>query len=449
MANILNLPAFDVLKVEENEFDYHVDVKSNLEPTACLRCGVTPPRLYRHAVKGQRFMDTPMHAKRVGVYVQRVRYKCRDCGQTFMEDLPDMDESRSATKRLIEYVQEKSFLEPFTKIADDVGITEGTVRNIFHDLVAELDARHPFATPEYVGIDEAHLLNNLRGVITNLGKRTIVDILPNKDRDTVVRRLQRMPERERVKGFSIDMHRPYLQAVNAVFPGTPVVIDKWHVQKKANEAMEEVRKEVKGGLSTKEKRVLRRDKFILRKRQHRLTPQEAFLVETWTNAYPRLAEAYRLKEGFYQVYDAPDRETAERLFEEWKASIPKDLKPLFGAVADMVGRWHEHIFAYFDHRITNAYTESVNRGLKELNRRGRGYSFEVLRARVLYKSEHVVQKPKFGREPEPEPQVMPMNYLEVHHIKPLGVIDYGASIPKLIVLTAEEHRLLHSTWDYE
>ena len=42
------------------------------------------------------------------------------------------------------------------------------------------------------------------------------------------------------------------------------------------------------------------------------------------------------------------------------------------------------IFNYYDCRISNAYTESINRIGKDINRMGRGYSFEVIRVRLLY-----------------------------------------------------------------
>jgi hypothetical protein len=44
------------------------------------------------------------------------------------------------------------------------------------------------------------------------------------------------------------------------------------------------------------------------------------------------------------------------------------------------------MLTYFetDIPITNAFTESINRLAKDKNRDGRGYSFEVMRARMLY-----------------------------------------------------------------
>nr|UGK56500.1 hypothetical protein [Escherichia coli] len=43
--------------------------------------------------------------------------------------------------------------------------------------------------------------------------------------------------------------------------------------------------------------------------------------------------------------------------------------------------------------VTNAYTESINRLAKDKNREGRGYSFEVMRARMLYTTKHKKKAP--------------------------------------------------------
>jgi hypothetical protein len=43
--------------------------------------------------------------------------------------------------------------------------------------------------------------------------------------------------------------------------------------------------------------------------------------------------------------------------------------------------------------VTNAYTESINRLAKDKNREGRGYSFEVMRARMLCTTKHKKKAP--------------------------------------------------------
>src|SRR5690625_1555624 len=73
-------------------------------PFHCPTCGIVP-NLYKHCKKEQLFFDLPMRAKRVGLIIKRQRYRCRECEETFFEDLPDIDASRSVTNRLIEWIQ--------------------------------------------------------------------------------------------------------------------------------------------------------------------------------------------------------------------------------------------------------------------------------------------------------------------------------------------------------
>ena len=62
--------------------------------------------------------------------------------------------------------------------------------------------------------------------------------------------------------------------------------------------------------------------------------------------------------------------------------------PKFRELAGTVHNFYEQIFAYWDCpiAISNGYTECMNRLIRENNLRGRGYSFEVLRARTLYRN---------------------------------------------------------------
>ena len=60
--------------------------------------------------------------------------------------------------------------------------------------------------------------------------------------------------------------------------------------------------------------------------------------------------------------------------------------------------WTPFILNYFNHPVTNAYTESLNSLIRVMNRLGRGYSFEALRAKILFaEGAHKVVKPKFER----------------------------------------------------
>ncbi|MEI0738698.1 transposase [Paenibacillus sp. JTLBN-2024] len=83
---------------------------------------------------------------------------------------------------------------------------------------------------------------------------------------------------------------------------------------------------------------------------------------------------------------------------DWKAKIPIEIEPAFNALTKAMNNWEREIFAYFDHRITNAYTESLNSFIRVTNRLGRGYSLEALRAKILFTKGLIKQrKPKHQR----------------------------------------------------
>lgn len=77
--NPLGLSDWTVLKQEHADGAIRFLAEYTRPPAACRRCGVLNPRLYRHEVKEQLFMDTPTHGRRAGILVLRKRFKCLDC----------------------------------------------------------------------------------------------------------------------------------------------------------------------------------------------------------------------------------------------------------------------------------------------------------------------------------------------------------------------------------
>src|SRR5699024_12387592 len=62
-----------------------------------------------------------------------------------------------------------------------------------------------------------------------------------------------------------------------------------------------------------------------------------------------------------------------------------------------VDNWQVEIFNYIDKRLTNASTESINSIIRKVERMGRGYSFDALRAKILFNEKlHNKRKPRFN-----------------------------------------------------
>lgn len=405
-ANILNLVDYTVLSVENTDHDYHIKAETKAAPIQCPTCQSNA--IVSFGRREQLIKDLPMHGRRVGIYVSTRRMKCTSCTKTFSESLPDVDDKRTMTKRLLEWIGKQAIKRTFTSIAEEVGITEGTVRIVFNDYINVLEKTLRFETPTWMGIDEIYLIKP-RGVITNIRNNTAVEILKDRNKKTVADYLYRLKARDDVQYVAMDMWKPYRDAVSDVIPQAKVVVDKFHVLRMANDSMERVRKSMKADLTLKQKRGLMHDRFVLLRRQHELTDQESFNLDGWSKNYPLLGEAYRLKEAFFGIYDAKSQHDAMQRYEAWRKSIPTELYGYFLPIVTAWSNWQPCIVEYFNHPITNAYTESLNNLIRLMNRLGRGYSFEALRAKILFSevAHKVIQpRPKFERREES----MSMNY---------------------------------------
>jgi transposase len=401
-ANILNLPAYTVTGIEETDHDYHIRAEAVKPPSACPHCRSS--NIVGFGRREQMVRDLPMHGRRVGLYVDTRRYQCRTCSKTFYEALPEVDEKRLMTKRLTGWIGRQAIKRTFASIADEVGCTESTVRSVFRDYINELEKAVRFETPKWMGIDEIHLIRP-RGVIANIQNNTIVELLPNRNKDTVVRFLHHLNGKDQIQYVAMDMWQPYRDACQAVIPQANVIIDKFHVLRMANDALERARKALRENLTPKQRRGLMHDRFVLLKRERDLTDHESLLLSGWIRNYPELGQAYQLKEAFYGIYDAQSPDEAQAKYLQWEASLTPEIAPFFSDITRAWGNWTWPILDYFDHPVTNAYTESLNNLIRVMNRLGRGYSFEALRAKILFAEgahKHKLSRPKFERRDRDE-----------------------------------------------
>ena len=122
MTNILNLTNLTIRSKIQTEDAYYLDVESNIQVIVCEHCYSVD--FIGHGIKKQLFMDTPMHGIRTAITAHRKRFRCKNCGKTFMENLPDMDEKRLATKRLVDWVKRRALDHTFSSVSHDTGLDE-------------------------------------------------------------------------------------------------------------------------------------------------------------------------------------------------------------------------------------------------------------------------------------------------------------------------------------
>lgn len=244
-----------------------------------------------------------------------------------------------------------------------------------------------YETPVIMGIDEVNLAGAYRCVITNLATNNVFDMLEFRTQDHLKPYFKNMPDREKVEWVCTDMWRPFKRSFSEYLPNARLVIDKFHVLKMASEALDEERKKYQSTLTKNERvQVKKSIRWLTLKRPSSLSQAERNALEVVRETIPSLAQAYDFKEAFFRIYDDPDKVSAMRAFEAWENTLPEKELDRFHSLAKTVHNHYEDIFAYWDSpsQITNAYTECLNGLIKIANRMGRGYSYEIIRAKTLY-----------------------------------------------------------------
>jgi transposase len=384
-TDILGLPGRLVRDVQGNAEHLIIEAQVDEVPSACPWCGsVRPP--YHFGTRRVQLADLPIRMRPVIILARRRRYRCRDCSRTFLDQLPGIHHRHEATERLVSYVQRESLCltQTFTGLALSLGVSEWLIRDIFTAHVEALERDYVIQTPRYLGIDEIYVEDAPYCVLTDLGRRCILDVLAKRDMGTVKRWLAQLSHKERVSVVAMDHWNPYRLSVQEVLPQAVIVLDKFHVLRQASEVVETVRKSVRASLSPQQQRQLKQDHRILQKRARDLTEAQRLIVESWTGFVPVLRDLLTLKEGFYEIYEAKTEQEAYERYWRWQENIPPALYDAFLPLQLTMEDWGQEAFAFFSHPITNAFTERMNLSIREAARITFGLNYRTLRAKLLF-----------------------------------------------------------------
>jgi transposase len=93
-------------------------------------------------------------------------------------------------------------------------------------------------------------------------------MLRDRNKTTVIKYLRSLPDAHIILNVAMDMWKPYKDSVQSVLPHATIVIDKFHVVRMANDALEKCQKQIRANMSIKQRRDLMNDRFIMLKRNH-------------------------------------------------------------------------------------------------------------------------------------------------------------------------------------
>lgn len=229
--------------------------------------------------------------------------------------------------------------------------------------------------------------------ICDVQNHQLIDLIPTRDYTLVAAHLKEQPthRKERVAFGCCDMSRTYRAVYRVVFPKATVVVDRFHVMKIANFAIDETRR-----------RVQRRERGHRGRKHDPLYKVRKLLIMNDTRQSPELSErmmsllslgdpegevlfAYSIKEALALYYEMADALEAEAFLREivdkaGASSSPPEVQDLAGTLSN----WFAEINAWHRSRHSNGPTEGMNNLIKRTKRVAFGFTnFENYRIRAL------------------------------------------------------------------
>ena len=343
----------------------------------------TAPRWLKNGTKTIRVRDRRLEPAPTWLLIQRQRFKCTTCNRTLYERLPDVDDDHYVTRRLREDIARSAIKRPFEDAATFHSVEATLVRRIFMAYAAEKLTGYEYEPPRVFGVDENRILGGDRFVCADIEQGKILDMLPRRDGATLDAYFDRLPGKGGVEVFCQDMWRGYETVARNHFPRALVVIDKFHVVRYANDAMDNARKSFQAKMSNEERRAMKRLNRMFLGRWERMSEERQDRLASVLADFPLMSMAYAWKERFYDLYELENRTVAEQAFFRWTTDMPAEVQPFFRPIVRMVKAWGRPIFNYYEARYTNGMVENLNGRINEINRRGFGYEFDTLRAKAL------------------------------------------------------------------
>ncbi len=380
--SLYNIDPQEFRIIDRNEVDGNItyDLEPAYDMGICPTC--ESDDINKRGTFTRKTRDLSEHAKKVGLIIHTHRYFCNNCHTTFTPTFRSIASRAKMTNRMRDYIQKQSLRVPFSRISDELDVSVPTIKGIFQDYVDILDKKHKLVAPKVIGMDENYLNGQYRCIFTDIENGLILDLLPDRKLDTVQKWLSCLPEKDRIECATMDMWGSYKDAVEIELPWVKVVIDKFHVIKNLNEAFDDIRKSLNDKLTSSQRKHLKHSRFLLLSNGDNLDISKQIFLHDLLESFPQFKEPYRIKEDFRKIYGASSKIEAETLYRKWAERASQI--PAYEAFLETVDNWYTEIFNYFDQTYTNAVTESLNAVCKEIAAIGRGYTFGVLRAKILY-----------------------------------------------------------------
>lgn len=210
---------------------------------------------------------------------------------------------------------------------------------------------------------------NFETVLSSTTK--VLEMVEGKSSEAIQAALKAMPGIDRIEQVAMDMCASFAHAVKAVLPHAEIVIDRFHLIRHANDALESVRKRQYRKLDEQQRKRFSRIHWLLFKDYANLHKDEKRLVREYLRLDTETARVYWLVQDLRSVLVSiwTDRMHAYYALFDWCEKARSYLKRLVKTIEN----WWNPVLNACLFPLSNARQEGINNKIKLIKRQGYGF----------------------------------------------------------------------------
>ena len=169
------------------------------------------------------------------------------------------------------------------------------------------------------------------------------------------------------------MSATYIGAIEDHCPNAVLVLDRFHIAKALNEAVDEVRKEQWRQASADERKALKGLRWLLFKHFSNRSKKDSRILNALRKGNYRIHRAWVLKDEFDHFWDYKAPWAAERFLKRWMTTALRSRLEPIRKFVQTIKKHMNRIITFVECRLTNAVAEGLNRIIKIVKNRASGF----------------------------------------------------------------------------
>jgi transposase len=257
-------------------------------------------------------------------------------------------------------------------------IPKSTLSDLLHRSIKRIRYGHKVRGLKTIGIDEISYCKGHKyaTVVYDLDRSCVVWVGQGKGRETIdtffTEQLSDY-QKLKIKWATCDMSRAYIGAIEDHCPNATLVLDRFHIAKALNEAVDEVRKEQWRVASVDERKALKGLRWLLYRHSSNRSKKDTRTLNSLRTGNRRIHRAWVLKDEFEQFWDYKAPWAAERFLKRWITTALKSRLEPFREFVKILRKHMHRILSFIGSRLTNAIAEGLNRIIRIVKNRASGF----------------------------------------------------------------------------